>query len=233
MSGVRTVLLVLLVAAGSACADNDLTVIILHNQAPQEGCLVTGDQDAPALPFGTLDLAGGQPYVFTPVVRSSALENPDDINDNVVFLRGADVELLAAPTQRSIDVITMLGPAETVRTHLFSANVEPGGSSGVIFILIDQQQVGNLANIIGPEESVQLVARLSVFGEIDGADVTSPEFDYPITVCEGCLVRTVYPDCASLPDGATIAPGGVCNAFQDGIVDCCVSGGVTQCPASI
>jgi hypothetical protein len=66
-----------------------------------------------------------------------------------------------------------------------------------------------------------------VFGHTTTRDIESDPFDYPVSVCAGCLVANVR----ACP--YTTAPtnlGNECNVAQDTPVDCCTVGGDLICP---
>jgi hypothetical protein len=186
-----------------------------------------------SIPGGTLDLTladkGQNPgYIFTPLVRNGATSVEGQPNARIVILKGADVELLSANSVRSKEVISMLGSAARA-TQRFSADVGPdGGTSGLIYQLIDTTQATLLHKLVAKGEVVTVLARTSVFGTIDGDDVASPEFDYPITLCKECLAFILA--CSALTSDPP-EDGGECNPLQDARVVCCTEGTRTLCPA--
>jgi hypothetical protein len=62
-----------------------------------------------------------------------------------------------------------------------------GGLTASIYTLIDFEQSMALAAGMTAGEQIQVVGASRVFGEIDGNGVDSPFFNYPITLCIGCL----------------------------------------------
>lgn len=242
MRFLRRALLGLVTAAGGCVADNDLSLFILHNQVPEEGCIVPAQDTGLYRSIGTLDVRAPNPgYLFTPVVQNGTAVDPDNPNQNVVILQGADISLVAGTTSTSIELLDGLGGAPLLReeqqrrTMLFSGSVAPGGTTGVGFLALDADQVNELRAAMDSKgwTSVQIVARISIFGEIDGGGlVETPPFDYPITVCIGCLVRDLGA-CSSVPPGTQIRTGNSCNPYQDTPVDCCTSNGALLCPAPV
>lgn len=215
----------------AGCIAEDLTLIVFQNQQAEEGCVIPSGVEAAFLSTGLLDLSGERGYVVSPVLQNGASVDEISPNQNVVLVSGADVELRVASTARSIEVVTMLAAMQQhLRTHYFSASIVGGGSAGVAFPAIDVDQVRVLRDLLG-DESVPLVARIEVFGVIDGSrDVRTPPFDYPITVCEGCLVEDLGA-CNAIELEVVIKQGGACNIFQDQPVSCCDNGDMRVCPA--
>ncbi len=72
-----------------------------------------------------------------------------------------------------------------------------------------------------------------MFGDLDGSDVESDPFIYPVEVCNGCMLID-NGDCAGLGDDFEGAQGGnPCNPLQDVPVDCCTSGGDAGLPGTV
>jgi hypothetical protein len=74
---------------------------------------------------------------------------------------------------------------------------------------------------------VGLAQRVRVFGSTSTQDMESDPFDYPINVCNGCLVANVLPCPYPSPPANT---GNACNIAQDESVDCCSLNGSLVCP---
>ena len=98
-----------------------------------------------------------------------------------------------------------------------------------------------LAAIVGVKGTAtfrtELIVKATVFGEMAGDDVTSNEFQFPITVCSDCVLnvlRDAMDAPVACPAMMEIAnKGNSCNVFQDGVVDCCTKSGMLICPAPV
>jgi hypothetical protein len=230
----------LVAVLSGACTADSTTVYILQNQVIGAGCTVSGDIHAVGLSEGRLDVTEPLPgfvsanpgYTFGPVVVNAAVTSTTMPTLHIVFLQGADVELRSGPSTRSQDIINSLAAAnDTKRTVRFSAAITAGGSTGVPYDIIDGEQTQRIGGLIGESESVQLIAHTSVFGTIDGGDIVSAPFDYPVSVCKGCLWDVIGP-CSAIPMGATISKGGPCNLLQDVGLTCCTDPNMNLvCPA--
>jgi hypothetical protein len=230
----------LVAALAAACtAQDNITFVIVKNQVPDEGCIIPTDDDGLYVSTGRLDvseLPGGLAnpgYVFTPLVRNGASSVSGNPNENVIFLGGADIELIAGTTQASIDMVgTLAAAGMDKRTQLVSGSVSPGGTAALGFFAIDADQTATLAGLLAPGAQAQLVARIRIFGRIDGAEIVSSKFDYPITVCNGCLLQDLG-SCATFSPTQPIGQGGQCSPLQDAVLSCCTSttGAGVVCPA--
>lgn len=236
----RGVGLTALLAAGmlAGCTDTNYTVYILRNQILADGCKVASSA-TDFVSFGELDVTDPIPgsnlvntgYLLAAAVQNGTDPDPNDSNLHIFFAMGADVELRSNGSAGSDSIIAALGVRNLVsRTQYFGGSIPPGGVAGMGFPVIDADQTLALGDIIGTQV-VQVIARSKVFGVIDGNDVTGSPFDFPVTVCKGCLVADLG-SCAALA-GSTMMfnTGGTCNKLQDALLDCCdLGGGVLQCP---
>jgi hypothetical protein len=225
--------LALLVLLGG-CAEDFGSVIILGNQSVTT-CSVDPASDV-WNPMGTLDVESIPGYTNTGYWVTLVLQNgtaavEGDPNQNIFIVEGADVQLQPSTTTRSGEVIADIGAATGVqRTQRFGSSILPGGGAGgAIFLTIDYDQALAARDAMDPGEAVQILASTKVFGQIDGNDVQSNVFVFPITVCRGCLIRNLG-DCSTV--SSTPSTGGGCNMFQDVAIDCCTSGGANVCPAT-
>jgi hypothetical protein len=235
----RLLVLAAVASAGAACVDSSNEIFVVHNQAMIEDCTVSGELDDPYIGHGLMDVTntfdglGSSPvtYVATPVVQSRITEGANG-QDKTVLLSGANVELAAVNNERSqavVDAMTAMGLNK--QAQYFSASIESGGTTGIAFEAIDATQGEALQGLVAPGESVEVLVRVTVHGDVDGNGVTSPVWTYPITVCNGCRVFNLG-SCAALPDGETFGFGGRCAFHSDPIFQCCTSlDGSAVCPA--
>jgi hypothetical protein len=227
--------LVGLLVGAAACADNQ-SLLIIQNQVAQSGCSIPATISTSFRGFGRLDVTevegiSNPGYLFTPVLQNAIAGSSDNPNLNIVLVQGADVELSASTTEASTALVaTLAGAGANLRTHRISASVRPNATAGIAFPAIDEDQTTLINGALAEDDSVQLIARVRVFGTLNGSEIVTPTFDYPITVCKGCLIENVG-DCTMIPEGTEIEEGGVCNLFQDDPVTCCESTGVLVCPA--
>lgn len=221
----------------AACADDSGGgLIIRQNLAPTAtgGCSFTPDLTAPYFARGAISMLSQQPYVLTPLIESriTALEGQE--SQRTVLIRGARVDVRIESitvNNQSVEVDTADFPEGTLKfTSLFSAPVAPNGGLSVgDFDLLTAGFIATLRDRYGSQGSarVQVVAEARVFGDLGGDEIESDTFSYPVTVCNDCIVNNV----GTCPTMGDVRTGNPCNPFQDGVVDCCTSGGNLLCPA--
>jgi hypothetical protein len=206
------------VALTPACAENDRTIFVRHVMAPPQNrqggtCVYTQDENQPFLTEGTLDAAVSKNYVATLLVGSQLMPRGDQTNtraeSNRTHLNGAIVKVTDA-AGNVINEFTSLG----------SGFVNPGQSANASFGLIgvrllDAQTVNEIEKRLGVTRTDPklVIANVKVFGKtLGGVDVESGEFQFPIRVCQGCLISFVTGDDPSTEEidcqkPTTTAPG--------------------------
>jgi hypothetical protein len=222
-----------------ACADSGKPVFIFQNQVMMAGCVVPSSEGTAFNPQGELDTTNPLPgsttvnpgYIFGALIENLTMASTTDPTLHTMFVQGADVELVAAPTTASQNLITSLAAGgNTKRTARFSGAIKAGGAAGIPFPIIDTSQSDAIGASISGTGFTQVIAKIKVWGQMDGGDVVTPEFEFPVNVCKGCLFADVGA-CTSLTAAST-NKGGPCNILADGNLDCCdnATGGLT-CPA--
>jgi hypothetical protein len=218
---------------GGACTADYPSLYIQQNQVPEANCRVPGTT-VDALGTGFLDVSqipGGATnpgYIFTPLLVN-ALAAGTTTTQHLMFIAGADVEILSTGSARSTELVNTLAALDQARTTaLISGSIKPGGTQGAAFNIINIDQVQTINTFLSQGERVNVVARVSIKANVDGSDITGKPFDYPLLVCRGCLLFDLGP-CAGLGIGFTGMIGGVCNPLQDGNLECCDNFAV--CPA--
>ncbi len=229
----------------AACAHDDSTVFIRGVLAPpvtgaQNGvCTYLADPTAPELSSGTLDIALAQSYQGNILVGNQmspkAASDQTRTETSRVSLQGAIVHVTDA-SGAEINSFTSLG----------TGSVDPAlsglpGYGYVAAVLLDSKTADILRGSLPAAGSKTVVARFKIFGQtLGGLDVETNEFQYPISVCNGCLVKfpadsvdlalaqaTGKPNCAApLAAGAA---GGACYIGQDVATDCRLCQGLPAC----
>jgi hypothetical protein len=180
------------------CADNDMSIFVVHVQAPPQNrqngvCLFEADPTLPKLSEGVVDVSFRDSYEPTLLVGNQLIARGDSANtraeSNRAHLNGA--------------VVTVTDPngAELGEfTTLASATVDPAGSNapayGVVNVtLIDNPTMQRIAGGLTDGAPRIVVAHVKVFGQtLGGVDLETGEFQFPIRVCRGCLVSFVGGD---------------------------------------
>lgn len=216
-------------AIQSGCVDAGETLRILRNQEPTGLCVVADDESSAFLSSGLIDVTADTGYIFTPLVENRAVGDVE--TDRRVFIDGAVVRLRFAQDFFDDATINRL-EAEGLSyfTQPFSGSIVSNGFGAFRFEIIPRVVLEEMQGNLGAGEFTRITAEVEMRGTIDGKDVTSPTFNYPIEVCNGCLTRDLGP-CAALTTD-DIQTGGACQEKQDGFVDCCTgTDNSLVCPA--
>jgi hypothetical protein len=177
--------------------------------------------------------------VFTPLIESriTAIEGGDEAQRSIA-ITGANVSLeVKAATIENNGTFTSttvsLTKEQSQFSQLFSAPLPPSGSVNVLFELIPRQTLVAIGMAAGTNIlEAEILATVRVFGRFNDDDIESAPFQFPVTVCTDCVVSNVGP-CTEFT-GTPRNSGNACNAFQDGVIDCCESvlnPGQLRCPA--
>ncbi|HEY7375921.1 MAG TPA: hypothetical protein VIF57_27425 [Polyangia bacterium] len=239
----------LIVLAGglAACGRVPGQFEILQNQAPQGGCAITTDRMT-YRGEGTIDLSLVSPgaetayFMFPLVINNlpgSTGGEPDgneiDVHSFAVDIGTTRQSYLPPNVQMLFDHLNeMPGSHDYALLHYslpWAVTISSGG--GLAATLVNAfpvelaQRVLATGDIGVSASSMTVNARVRVFGTTNTQDMESDPFDFPISVCNGCLVHSL------LPCPVTSAPtfgGNACNLSQDNLVDCCSLNGALVCP---
>jgi hypothetical protein len=243
--------LLLLACTLAACGRVPGQFEILQNQAPTAGtCEITTDRMV-YRGEGTLDLAlvsAGQEaayFLFPLVINNlpgSMAGGPDgneiDVHSFAIDI-GTNKQSYLPP--KVDDLFKTLnetpGSSDYALLHYsqpWAVTISSGGGLAATFVdafpVALAQRVLATGDVGVSSSSMTVNARVRVFGSTNTQDMESDPFDYPINVCNGCLVHNL------LPCPYTSAPaftGNLCNLSQDEPVDCCSLNGNLVCPAIV
>lgn len=218
--------------AGACVGNNsDSGLRILGNVAPGAAC----DVDSSSTTFvddGLIDAQSPIGYVFTPsVVNDLQTVSGEPIGPKTIYVTGARIDIrFYDPDFASLAVDASLLEFQVPT----SGSIEPnGGTAAYSFEIIPPELLDRLAVELpdpGPGEisRTTLDVAITMVGTHGNGEVTSNTFHYPVEVCDSCVYNDVGA-CASLDTTFMARTGGACNAFQDGVIDCCDN--FTVCPA--
>jgi hypothetical protein len=178
------------VAVVSACAENNQTIFIRAVQAKSTSgdCVVPADPERARVSSGIIDLALASSYSATILVGNQMIPRGDPVNvraeSSRVILKGAVVRVMRAD-----------GTEIRAYTRLAQGFVEPAGGNtpgygNIAVDIIDAESAAGIGAGLQKGQAIRLLARLKVFGTtLGGKDVETGEFEFPVDVCLGCLVR--------------------------------------------
>jgi hypothetical protein len=215
----------------AACADDNQQAMLIESvMAPATAtgmaAAFCGSSEKPIV-SGVVDLAlvgGAQDgyLMFTQVLNRNQPNGPNNnmVETAYVTISSVDIDLSFDPPPP----VTLTDADLHVREDLF-AIVNPGGTAE---IPIDAMPLATMRKIAASHPKTEMSAHthLRFNGHSAAFDVNSSYLDFPVRVCEGCLVHDVGPCCAKATNY------GLCNPDQDVSVDCCMDGsGNAVCPA--
>jgi len=214
------------------CTDHNggAGMIVLENTAPSgTSCMLTGVVGQPTFSQGEIYVGSTVPYIMTPLIESRITAIMGQEPERTILLSGANVSLAATS---STGAAVSLG-ADATFTSVFAGSIPPGGTVNVSFALVPTSVLAKVSQT----SDTEIVATVTVLGTLGGGQVEAEPFSYPVTACDDCIVNDIG-SCGSGASGANL--GNPCNAFQDGIVDCCEVGSGSgsgsavelQCPAA-
>ncbi len=214
---------------------------IVNNQVPTANCSVPVNdnvyQGQGILDAKLVRSGAGSAYFVFPLLKnnlSGASGGGVDSNKIVLTSFAVDISLLTAPPEIT-SLVDMLNADASLSALLhyqtpWSGSIASGGGelSAIVAALpveLAGRMLGTQGLSIQPSTFVNL--RVRSFGHTTTRDIESDPFDYPVAVCDGCLIANVQP-CPFL--GTPLNTGNPCNVAQDYPVDCCTAGNELICP---
>jgi hypothetical protein len=204
-------------------------MIVLNNTAVVGSCTLTGSPTQPFISHGQIWAKSPTGYFLTPLIQSKVTpaESVAD-SQRTIYLTSANVNLEVkavsiehADGSFSNGTITLPTP-QAQFSALLSASVPPAGTVNVGFDVIPVQTLRAILTASGAgatdKMTAEVLATVTMLGELGGDTIEGQPFQFPVAVCNNCVVV----DNGSCPMNLMEArPGNACNAYQDGIVDCC------------
>lgn len=241
------VLLIALPCVFAACGRVPGQFEIVQNQVPQDGCLI-GTDTSVYRGAGTLDLSliqtgARSAYVIFPLLRnnlpgSSGGPDPNriEVHSFAVDIGPSQYGALPDGVRTLFDALEGGGSSSPDYALLhfsapWAASIDSGGgvaASGVAAFPLELAARVRATGSVGASRSSMVAnIRVRAFGSTTTQDVESDPFDFPVYVCDGCLVANVL-TCPFSSNPTNL--GNACNISQDDYVDCCSSNGSLICP---
>lgn len=204
-----------------SCATNNSSLFLVGvMDIAQSACVAKPDNTGPFLTSGTLDVAIASGYTAVVLVGNqlTQLGSSEQLRTETsrVSLRGAEVQLTTLEGKALIVAGNGQSTFSTVGTGFVDAAAGDAPSYATMAV-----------NLIPPGLTglpAEVVAKIRVFGEtLGGTSVTSSELDFPISVCDGCLVLYDTPD-ATEPAGTFLCATTTASSTQTSAVAPCVMG---------
>jgi hypothetical protein len=217
--------------------------IIIQDQVPDTGCVVSASLGAVYRDSGDLDLSlvgnGAETgYLFFPLMQNNAPASTGGIDPNRIALSEFQVDLSVADgAPPGIVSLFQSASSDPAVARLIKFSVPTSGSvasgggntSGTVDAVPAELARRMLTRnaLVAPGDFFYLTATVRVQGKTLTKTVTSDAFDFPIRVCDGCLVNDL--GICPLAQAGTNS-GNACNVAQDETVDCCELGTSLVCP---
>jgi hypothetical protein len=214
----------------AACVGSgDETVLILNNQAPADGCVLSPTETGVGITAGVIDANSPEDYFFTPLVKNFSTANDDtDARRHIAFAQGAHVTITFDDPD--------LQPADDSLTKLdvpFSGRIDAQSSAQFGFPIVPHELVNDVGAGLTPDDpDILMRVDVTIYGTINNSSFETQAYQYPVEICASCRLHSVGLCSAFPPDTTFTNLGGACNAFQDEVLDCCENpDGTFACPA--
>lgn len=212
-----------------ACAENNQSIFVRMAIAPPQNrqnnsCLYTDDPSQAFMSEGVLDVAVRDSYEAHLLVGSQLIgrgaANATRAEPNRIQLQGAVVRV-TDPNGGAIAEFTSPSTAFLDPQDNNSASYSPFVLTG-----LDAATVSSLRDQIAPGQTRRVIANIKPFGTtLGGVEVEGGEFQFPITVCNRCLIDFSTGDDPTVPELDCSLPLETnatrpCDAGQDELVPC-------------
>jgi len=224
-----------LFSGATGCVDSGEVLFIIQNQVPtrgENGCVIPAARGTEFRGRGVVDTQGLFGYQVYPVAESRAEVVNGDSIARTVTVRGAEVSLEFQDDLFPPEALAeMKTNGLTEFTQRFSGSIDPTGGQATFTVnVLSPVLLQKLGGLVSGDTITYAIATIRIVGTMGGGNIKSDPFEFPIDICNGCLIHDLGA-CDALPVGFSAAKGGECNPFQDAPVDCCTAGGSKICPA--
>ncbi len=205
----------------SSCADNNSSLFVVGViDASSTTCVAKPDTTSALLASGTMDTAFTTSYTASLLVGNQLTQQGSReqlrTETSRISLRGAEVTLTTLDGR-------VIGNYSTVGTGFVDASAGDVPSYASMAVNVIPAALGGTDAV---KNARTVLAKIRVFGDsLGNSSITSSELDFPINICQGCLVK--YPSDAADP---TVVAGGpykctrAASATQTTDVEPCIQG---------
>jgi hypothetical protein len=243
----RSCVPLLALAVLQAACGEETRFFIVQNQVPGDGCTIPGGKTDVYRGEGGIDVAlvsdeDSFAYQLFPLLQNGLPDGgaSGGPQPNRLVIKGfrVTVELDPGAPEVARQVFDALAADATNRRFLsyeepWSGTLDPGGtkSAGVGVFPAEIARRLRATGYFDGEGTRELRAsvRVRALASRQAGDLESPEFRYPLHLCQGCLMAFG----GSCPLPRRTHAGNACNLAQDEPVDCCLDGGRMRCPAPV
>jgi hypothetical protein len=201
--------------AACAAENGDEGILVTKNVVPGDGCAFNASASEQALLHGTVSSMSTRAYRIFPQMQSRITAPDTQVDQRTILLKGAHVDVEDANSHASLASFD----------SLFANVLRPNG--GVADGAFDAIPVEVLNGTTGRHE---VVVKATIFGDMSGNEITSNQYEFPVTICDDCVVK-ILGACPLATEPTNV--GNPCNPYQDGRVDCCMGANGLECPATV
>lgn len=221
---------ILVASALTACvaSNGDEGILITKNVAVGDACTFNASESSPFIAHGVYSILSPAAYEVHPQMKSRVTAASGQEDQRTILVKGAHVSLEFQDAAFS----SFNQKFDT----LFSAPISPNGGitdaafAGIPVSVLDQLIASNPGYENGSVPlQTEVLVKAVVFGEMGGDEVVSQQWQFPVTICNNCVVNIM--GACPVDRMATVRTGNACNPFQDGVVDCCGTVDALVCPA--
>ena len=203
--------------------------VILNNTAVMgTQCLLLGTMGQPFKSHGQISTLSPAGYLFTPLLQSKVTATAGQELQRTIMFQGANIDLTveAMTIQHADGTFSKPSPPTLMGTDgqfqaLFSGSLAPAGTANASFEIVPLSTIGAIVQAAGlgsgDHLSAEVKAVIKPFGTMGGSRVDGTPFQYPVTVCNDCVVV----DHGACPVTGLVRTGDACQPYEDSIVDCC------------
>jgi hypothetical protein len=211
---------------------------ILNDQIPSTGTCTVPVNPTTYQGQGLLDVSIVRSdfqtaYFFFPLLENNLPHPTGDLDSNQIQMTGFDVDITTIGVVSASVAAIFTSSAASPYLHYqttWSGGISSGGGqlSAIVeaFPVPLAQQLLAAGNLdASPSLTVNL--KIQALGSTNtGRSMQSDPFNFPVSVCAGCLAANLGPCPLS---AAPPNPGNSCNPAQDQPVDCCTENGALFC----
>jgi hypothetical protein len=177
----------------TACVHDDSSIFVNQVLAPQlvtpgTACTYTSDPTQPYLTQGVLDTAFKQSYTAVFLIANQIIPVGDptqpDTETSDVVIQGAIIRITDAT---GVPLNGSKGYTELGTVTIPPAQGNTPSYAAISMTILDQATVASVA--VTPGSTRRLLTYTQFFGQtLGGESVETGEFEFPVDVCDGCLI---------------------------------------------
>lgn len=213
----------------TTCIENRPSFYIVGNKVPDDECIATDKPEGQYITEGLLDICVSSEYLLHLLVKNQLVNTADNAcqaEANTIIVEEAHIRIwLNSISYFTIDGVARIDPIEEFMTEfdvtIGNSTAEPNGYGVVIFNIFTPPIINAFNDWIQRYlsqcyyvTSLSVSAGVTLYGKsLGGLDMKTQEMVYPVTICYGCLVPPVAPNCEQVDSEEVLKS--ICDLGQD------------------